>query len=181
MAMPIMMAKISQRAPALDPVPLWESMPTALEAAGNSRSFTPESAAYVATWLTAKWAAMGEFTPVQKDYSLMVDFIPAKSTLIAFRYIKTGTADSVEPNLNRSIEQFLGYLVASPIQTAKAKAQGMTSLKKLAEAIDREYGWSVEAEPGKAQEIAASLAQSDARLARFLFNPTLYSFIPKDK
>jgi hypothetical protein len=182
MAAPIVMAKISQRATEMDPVPLWESMPTALEAGGDSRSFTPESAAYVATWLSAKWAAMGELTPVKKSYSLMVDFIPAKSTLIAFRYIKPmNNMESVELNLNKAISQFLAYLVLSPLPPSKEKALTISSLKRLAEAVDREYGWSVEAEPGKAQDVAESLARSDERLARFLFNPTLYPFLAKSK
>ena len=47
-------------------------------------------------------------------------------------------------------------------------------MKTVAEALDREYGWFVEAEPGKAQEIVEELMRRDGRLARLLFNPKIY-------
>ena len=177
MAVPILMAQISKRAPALDPVPLWQVMPAAIESAGNSRSFTEESAAYVANWIVAKWSVMGELTPAKNGVSLMVDFIPAKSNLVAFRYTKTGSLDSVGPNLRIACEQFLRYLVAKPLEARSEKLQNLTSLRKLAETLDREYGWSVETEPGKAQEAVSSLVRTDERLAHFLFSPTLYSVL----
>jgi hypothetical protein len=55
----------------------------------------------------------------------------------------------------------------------------MISMKPLAEALDREYGWFVDAEPGKAQEIVADLALKDDRLARLLFNPSVYPVLTK--
>jgi hypothetical protein len=175
LAIPIMMAKISERASALEPVPLWEVMQTAIEAAGNSRSFTDESAANVASWVAAKWSVIGELTSTGKSVSLTVDFIPAKSNLVAYRYMKTGNLDSVGPNLRVAFEQFLRYLAAKPLDARSEKLQNLTSFRKLAETLDREYGWHVAAQPGKAHEMVSSMARSDERLARFLFSPTLYS------
>ena len=47
-------------------------------------------------------------------------------------------------------------------------------IDRWAEALDREYGWFVDADPGKAQETVSELAHSDERLAQSLFSPALY-------
>ena len=90
LAAPIMMAKVSERARDIEITPLWETMPVALEAAGASRTFTKDSSASAASWLGAKWSAMGEFSPAKHGLLMIVDFIPAKSTDVAFRYQKSG-------------------------------------------------------------------------------------------
>jgi len=175
LAAPILMAKTGGKSESLDLIPLWETMPYARDNAGTSRSFTPETAANVATWLSAKWSAMGEMkmTPAKNEVSMVVDFIPSRSNQVAFRYLKKDKIDSLGDGFNDAYIQFLRYLVTKPLAPSK-KSDTLTSVKSLAEAIDREYGWFVEADPGKAQDVVNSLIQTDERLARFLFSPTLY-------
>jgi hypothetical protein len=182
MASPILMAKVAEQAPDLVVVPLWEAMPTAIQSAGASRIFTQEEAASVANWLSARWSIMGAVFPAKTGLSLMVDFIPAKTTQIPFRYIKTGEIDSLEPDFHAAFRQFLRYLVARPLEPVKKEDEpSATALKNLAEALDREYGWFVSAEPGKAGEAVANLVSSDKQLARLLFNPSLYPELAKTK
>ena len=175
LAAPIMMAKAGEQVQGLEVVPLWEAMPFARDSAGTTRTFTPDASANVASWVSAKWSVLGELSPAKKGVSMIVDFIPARSNQIAFRYLRTGTIDSVGEGFPESYSQFLQYLVVKPLprQTQKHE-QTMTSMKSLAEAIDREYGWFVEAEPGKAQDLVAELLNKDAGLARFLFSPNVY-------
>ncbi len=206
LAAPILMAKASEQAPDLVVVPFWEAMPTIIQSGGASRTFTQETAASVAAWLTAKWATFGDISPVKPravkprtsktDISetgvqytptpktsmyMMVDFIPSKSNQVPFRYQKTGAIDSLGSGFPEAFKQFLRYLVARPLQPAKADLPSMTSMKSLAEALDREYGWFMDADPGKAQEVVADLARTDERLARILFNPSLYPVLGQNK
>ena len=203
LAAPILMAKVSEQAPDLVVIPFWEAMPTIIQSGGASRSFTQETAASVAAWLTAKWASLGDISPVKAraakprtskaDTSdggvtytpppktgglyMMVDFIPSKSNLVPFRYQKTGSIDALGSSFHEAYRQLLRYLVARPLQPAKSNLPSMTSMKTLAEALDREYGWFVDADPGKAQEVVADLARTDERLARLLFNPSVYPIL----
>jgi hypothetical protein len=181
MAAPVLMAKVSALSQDIEVVPLWQSMPAAVEAAGASRSFTAESAATIAGYMTAKWSTLGEFSPAKNGISMMIDFIPAKSSLVPFRYMKSGRLDSVGSTFPEALNQFLSYLVARPIESTRKSQQSLSSLQSLAEALDREYGWFVDAEPGKAQEAVSSLAKSDQRLARSLFNPNLYPALAEAK
>jgi hypothetical protein len=112
---------------------------------------------------------------------MMVDFIPAKSNQVPFRYQKNTSIDSLGSGFPEAFRQFLRYLVARPLQPAKGSLPNMTSMKTLAEALDREYGWFVDAEPGKAQDVVADLARSDESLARLLFNPSLYPVLGQTK
>jgi cell division protein FtsN len=169
-----MMAKVSESAPDLEAVPLWEAMPIAVEAAGNSRDITAEVAAYIASRLTAKWASHGELSPAKGGVQMMVDFIPAKTTLVPFRYEKQASIESLGGSFNEAFEQFLRYLVARPMPRSDNPPPKANSMKVVAEALDREYGWFVAAEPGKADKVVASLVRADGRLARLLFNPSLY-------
>jgi hypothetical protein len=181
MAMPIMMAKITQRSQRLELAPLWETMQFTLESVGNSRLVTEDSAAYVANWLSAKWSSMGELSQDNKNkVSLMIDFIPSRETNIPFRYVKTVKMDTIDRNVRKSFEQFLNYISSRPMERSKISQTSLASLRQLAEALDREYGWSVPAEPGEAQEIVANLAQSDIRLARHLFNPAVYPILKEE-
>jgi len=175
MAAPILMAMTGQKEKGLEILPLWQTMPTALTAAGSSRTFTEESASTVAAWSSAKWSVMGEFTPAKNGVSMMLDFIPARINQVPFRFLKAGKLDEIGNSFYEAYLQFLRYLVSRPpIQQVPSKDTTMTSVKDLAQALDREYGWSVEAEPGKAQEAVARLMQSDENLARMLFSPSLY-------
>jgi len=181
LAAPILMAKAGEHVEGIELVPFWQSMPTALNLAGTSRTFTPESAANIAAWLSAKWSVLGELTPEKNGVSMVVDFIPSRSALIPFRYSKTGRLDFVGAGFNDAYSQFLRYLTAKPLEPSRGKEETMTSIKDLAEAFDREYGWFVEAQPGKAQEAIARLAGSDDTLARSLFSPALYPSLAQKK
>jgi hypothetical protein len=181
LAAPAMMAIVSERARDLDVVPLWQSMPIAVEAAGASRTFTAETAANVGSWFSAKWAAMGEFTPAGTKVSMVIDLIPSASTLVPFRYIKAGRIDPVGSTFPSAFTQFLHYLALRPLLPATKKEQSLSSLRNLAETLDLEYGWFVDAQPGKAQQAVSELADSDMRLARLLFSPTLYPLLTPPK
>lgn len=177
LASPIMMAMTSEYALDLEVIPLWESMPIAKEAAGASRTFTQQSAENVAQWLSVKWAIVGELTPAESRISAIVDFIPASSNSVPFRFMKTGRANKIGASFDQAFQQFLHYLLARPLERNRNERPEMDSQRSLAEAIDREYGWFVNEEPGKAQEIVAKLLKSDLRLARFLFNPSIYPIL----
>jgi hypothetical protein len=174
LAAPILMAEEGEKAEGLEIIPLWETMPVALNIAGASRSFTQDSAATVASWLTAKWSTLGEISPTKTGISMIVDFIPARSNQVPFRYSKSGKPDTVGAGFEDAYRQFLRYLVAKPFPRTRTEELTMTKAKDLAEALDREYGWFVDAEPGKAQEAVSRLMNSDEHLAKSLFSPTLY-------
>jgi hypothetical protein len=183
LAGPILIARVSALSQDLDVVPLWQSMPATMEAAGASRVLTEESAATVASYMSAKWSTLGEFSPAPRSgkISMIIDFIPAKPSQVPFRYMKSDRLDAVESSVPEALNQFLGYLVAKPLDSTKKLPRSFTSLQGLAEALNREYGWFVDAEPGKAQEVVSNLAQSDALLARALFNPSLYPALAEAK
>jgi hypothetical protein len=181
MAGPIMMAKISEYAMDIEVIPLWQSMPASLEAGGASRSFTAESAAYIASFLAVDWSAMGEISPSKSGVSIMIDFIPPRSLQVPFRFKKSGKIDDVGSQLPAALNQFFYYLGARPLAPIDKKLPTMTEMKSLAEVLDREYGWFVEANPGKANEVVADLARTDVRLARMLFNPALYPALAPTK
>jgi hypothetical protein len=181
MAAPVLLAKASRQNPDLTLVPLWESMPPALESAGASRTFTPESAVSAANWLAADWAIQGEITPVKSGVSMSIEFLPAKSNQIPFRYIKTMKLEMLEPCFYDAFRQFLRYLMVKLPEKQVTSDQKFTLQKPLGEALDREYGWYVEANPGKAQDEVADLLILDDRLARFLFNPSIYPALAEKK
>ncbi len=175
LAAPVLLAQVCKRAPDLEAVPFWESMPVAIDNAGTSRIFTDESAESAASWLSAEWGIMGEISPARKNrVAFIVDFIPVRSKQVPFRYMKTGRMDSVADGFPTAFTQFLRYLAGRPLEKKKGGYPQMSSMKALAEALDREYGWFVEAESGKAQEIVEELMRTNEDLARFLFNPNIY-------
>jgi hypothetical protein len=178
MAMPIMMARIVKGSQGLDLVPFWESMQYTLESVQNSRTITEKDAAYVANWVNAKWAAMGELSQKDKDrLNLLIDYIPPQEVSVPFRYVKKVKMEAIDVDVRRAFKQFLHYISASPLESAEKKTTNLTSLRQLAEALDTEYGWTVPADPGKARDIVANLAQSDRELARYLFNPSVYPIL----
>ncbi|MBN2241832.1 MAG: hypothetical protein JW793_04010 [Acidobacteria bacterium] len=178
MAMPVMMAKISEKANGMDPAPLWEGIRFAIESTGSSRTITQESAAYVANWVNSRWSVTGSLSREKKDkIILLVDFIPNQEEDIPFRYIKTIKMDAVDYNVRKAFRQFLNYVSARPMDPEGDGKTSLASLRQLAEALNREYGWTVPADPGKAEAIVSNLAQSDLRLARLLFNPATYPIL----
>jgi hypothetical protein len=181
MAGPILMAKASENAPDLVVIPLWQTMRTAIASAGASRSFDEDSAASTANWLGAKWSILGSIKPNKTRASLMIDFIPGKSNQVAFRYIKTTDMNSFRQAFHEATRQFLRYLSAKLPEPMKGNQLDLNSIKDLAQALDREYGWFEDADPGKAQEIVAGLARSDERLAQLLFDPALYPVLAQKK
>ena len=172
LAAPILLAKTAEQAKNLEIISFPETMPIALNNAGTTRTLTADSATNIANWLSAKWSVMGELIPGKNGVTITIDFIPASNNLIPFRYQKTGKLESLE--FYDAYNQFLRYLVAKPLGTNRSNAANMAAMKSVAEALDREYGWFVEAEPGKAQEVINGLAHSDEPLARLIFSPSLY-------
>jgi hypothetical protein len=196
MVAPILIAKTSRQAQGLELIPFWQSMPVAIEKAGRSRSLTSAAVSEASVWLSAKWTIYGEFAPpsmkrgskknakrsasaiekydpAKNGIYMIIDFMPNKDNIIPFRYMKSGRMDWVESGVHQSLEQFLRYLSGHPLEPERG-LRDLTVYRNLAEALDREYGWFVDAEPGKAKEAVANLIQTDPQLARFLFNPTLY-------
>jgi hypothetical protein len=181
LAAPVLLAKEIEKTQDLVLIPLWQTMPTAIATAGASRTFNDESAASTAIWLGAKWSILGRIAPVKKRISLTIDFIPDRRNQSAFRSLKDRRLQLLGPVFHEAIRQFLRYLTARPIERAKGNEPGLDSVKDIAEALDREYGWSVDADPGKAEKVVARLAQTDEALARLLFNPSLYPVLAQSK
>lgn len=182
LAAPVLLSQICERAPDLVAVPFWESMPVAIDSAGASRIFTDASAESATSWLSAEWGTMGEVSPARKDrIFFIVDFIPVRSKQIPFRYMKTGRPDTISDGLPKAFTQFLRYLTARPLEKTRDDNPKMSSMKEVAEALDLEYGWFVEAQPGKAQKIIERLMREDNEdLARFLFSPKTYPQLKTD-
>lgn len=176
LAAPIMLAKAGEGAPDLEIVPLWESMPIVVQAMGASRSIGPDQASYIAGLLTAKWAATGEFSISKNSFTVLIDFMPSKETLIPFRYEKQTDIKSLQANAREALAQFVSYQVVRPTP-AEVSADDITSLREVAQALDLEYGWFTPAVPGKSEKAVMDLAKTDSRLAQVLFNPNLYPAI----
>jgi hypothetical protein len=134
---------------------------------------TTETAAYVASRLSARWATQGEVGPDESGVSMLIDFVPSKATVVAFRYEKKGQLQSTGNHVREACQQFLRYLVARPLDE-NARMPEPAAVRQVAEAIDREYGWFVPAEPGKSGSVVSTLGQTDKQLAGLLFNPNLY-------
>jgi cell division protein FtsN len=128
----------------------------------------------VASRVAAKWATDGELSPGKNGVDLLLDFIPAKSTMVAYRYQKEVRIDALGNNFLEAFNQFLRYLVSPPMAKMDSGAGDANAVKAVAEALDREYGWYVTAEPGKSENVVADLVRTDIKLARLLFNPNLY-------
>ena len=173
LATTVLMAKHSEDAQDLEVLPFWETLPIALETLGASRAISGETPAYVASRLNAKWATQVDLTPSKNGVSLLVDFMPVKSSMIAYRYEKQTSIDSLHAALREAMEQFLRYLQVRPLaKSGKGiKLVDARELRAISEALDREYGWFSQADPGKAEKTFAGLARTDNRLARLLFRP----------
>jgi hypothetical protein len=179
MIVPVLMAEASVTSPDLEVVPLWESMPVASDVVGPSRAITAEMAAVIAARLLAKWVIIGELSSDRNGVFLTEDFMPAKANRIPFRYEKRCSVNALQENLSKAVSQFLRYVAARPLTRGKGPAFDAKVLREIAEALDREYGWFADAEPGKAERIVRILSQPDDRLARMLFSPALYAGIDR--
>ncbi len=179
MGAPALIAKASRNTPSMIVVPFWEAMPSAIASAGAARSFNDESAAAMANWVGAKWAIMGEISRTKSSYSVNVDFIPAKSMDVPFRYINTRSLDSMGTAFQTAIRQWIRYASAKSAPRTRQKEPGLNKMRSIAEALDREYGWFETANPGNAQDIVNKLSPSDKDWASLLFNPTMYPELAK--
>ncbi len=173
------MADIATAAPDLEIVPVWESIPAALQSLGNSRTVTTDIAELVATRLSARWASQGDVIKKDKTLIVRVDFIPSRSSLVPFRYERTVTPDELHARFQEAMDQFLRYLIVRPLELDKLQPLDEKKLKEIAEALDVEYGWFASAKPGSSGKVVAELAQTRPALARVLFSPTLYPVLAK--
>ena len=175
LAVPVMMARLGTAHSDLELVPLWQTMPIAVESAGPSRTITPEVAAYVASRVGARWATNGELSPAKGGIDLLIDFIPTKSWPYPFRFHRGTSVSSLEPSLQQAYNGFLEYLTTKePSGKSSGGSLDGELLKAVAAALDKEYGWYEPAQPGRSENVVARLALADRALARMLFNPTLY-------
>jgi hypothetical protein len=169
-----MMAEIALASPDLEAVPLWESVPVALQSLENSRTVTMDLAELVATRLTARWATQADLVVANKTIRLRIDFIPAQSNMIPFRYEKLTTTEALDGHFREAFEQFLRYLTTDPQPRRQGPGIGAGSIRDLGVALDEEYGWYVPAKPGDAAKLVENLSRTAPGLARVLFNPSLY-------
>jgi hypothetical protein len=176
MAGSVLATRLILAAPDLEPVPLWESMPVALEAVGGGQSITAQMAAYIASRTTARWAVQGDLLPDKRGMKLRLDFIPARASDVAFRYEGAFSPNELARDTREAFEEFLRYLIARPFPK-KDNPGEWDGLSEIAEALELEYGWNESAQPGKAQQVVAALVSSHKELVRILFNPAVYPAI----
>jgi hypothetical protein len=169
-----MMAQVVLSSPDLEAVPLWESVPVALQSLGNSRTVTLDLAELVATRLTARWATQADLFMDNKTPRLRIDFIPADTNLVPFRYEKPAPTNLLEERLREAFEQFLRYLNGGPLPRRESQEMDAAAMKEVGAALDEEYGWFVPAKPGAAARLVESLSKSAPAVAKVLFSPTLY-------
>jgi hypothetical protein len=170
----IMMDEAAHAASDLEPIPLWESMPVTTQALGNSRTITADMASQIATRLAAKWATAGDLLTANNNVTLRLDFIPAQTTVVPFRYEKPISGDVLADRITESFDQFLRYLIVRPLAIDSIRPIEVKTLKEVAEALDVEYGWFTTAKPGVAGKSVEALQKEAPGLARLLFSPTLY-------
>jgi hypothetical protein len=179
LATTVMMADASMAAPDLEPVPVWESVPAALQSLGNARTVTVDLAALVAARLSARWSVQGDVSVAANGFAMRMDFIPAKPSLVPFRYEKLITIDGLDTRFEEAFDQFLRYLIVRPLAAAKMVPLDAKRLREVSEALDLEYGWFVTAKPGAGSKVVEDLAHSNPGLARLLFSPTMYPVLGK--
>ena len=175
----VLMEQEAMAAPDLEPVPIWESFQAARQSLGDSRTVTTDIAELTAARLSARWTTQGDLLTANNAITLRLDFIPAKPSLVPFRYEKQVSLDELAPHFQEAYDQFLRYLIVRPLDAGKLHQLDAKRLKELAEAIDVEYGWWATAKPGAAGKLVDDLAQSNPGLARLLFSPTLYPALSK--
>jgi cell division protein FtsN len=178
LAVPVLMTKLATLSPDLEPVPLWQLLPVAVENAGATRTINPELTSYMASRMGAWWGTMAEITPSKNGFTLVVDFVPVRASDYAFRFQKDTSANSLESNLRDALEEFLHYRLPEPAMSkASSGAMDTGLLRQVAEVLDSDYGWFVQPSPGKGEAVAASLAGVDKKLAPLVLSPTLYPVV----
>ena len=182
MAAPALLAKASRRLPDIEVVPFWEMMPVAISVAGASRSFTDENAESLANWLSAQWAVMGEIRRIgtSSNYTVVVDFIPAKTTLIPYRHIKKRRMENIGTAFYAGLRQWMRYVTTRQIPLQQVRESGLQSMRHVGEALDKEYGWLVSAEPGAAQPLIDEFIENGDEWTKLLFSPTMYPQLHKE-
>ena len=175
----VQMMETALTAPDLEPVPLWESLPAALQSLGTSRTITDDIAEFTTTRLAARWGVKGDFLTAGNVTTLRLDFIPSKPTLVPFRYEKQAAAGDLQARIAESYVQFLRYLVLRPMPANSVQPLEGARLLEIARALDSEYGWFVAPKPGSSGKVVEDLAGSHINLARMLFNPALYPILGK--
>jgi hypothetical protein len=180
MAAPALLVKTSRRLPDIDVVPFWEVMPAAIQAAGASRSFTDESASAIANWVSAQWAVMGEIRRTgSSSYTVVVDFIPGDPAKVPFRHIRTRRMETVGTTFYLGLRQWLRYVTSRPIPLLSVREPGLQRMQQIGEALDKEYGWLVTAEPGTSQSFINELVLDGEDWVRLVFSPTMYPSLAK--
>ncbi len=158
----------------LELIPLWESMPAVLQVVGNSRTISTDNAVEIATRLSAKWIADGNFLSNKGALTYRLDFMPSQTTLIPFRYEKPTSPGELPDQMSEAYDQFLRYLIVRPLVLERIRPIETKQLREIAEALDAEYGWFVTARPGQAGKVVEDLEHLIPGFARSLFSPTLY-------
>jgi hypothetical protein len=167
-------------APDLEPAPLWESIPAALQSLGNSRTVAREVSEMTGARLSAKWTTKGEVRSEKDGTIIRLDFTPSNPSIIPFRYERPLVLDRIGIQFLDAFDQFLHYLIVRPIQQDKIAAWDPKRLRAIAEAVDLEYGWfTTSAKPGAAGAVVDDLARTDLPLAKLLFSATLYPALAK--
>jgi cell division protein FtsN len=178
LAVPVLLTKLATLSPDLEPVPLWQLLPVAAENAGASRTINPELTSYMASRMGGWWGTMAEITPSKNGFTLVIDFVPVRTSDYAFRFQKDTSANSLESDLRAALEEFLHYRLPEPAMSRSSSgAMDMGLVRQVAEVLDNDYGWFVQPSPGKGEAVAASLAGADKQLAPLVLSPTLYPVV----
>jgi hypothetical protein len=172
-------ADVALAAPDVELVPIWESIPAALQSLGNSRTVTTDIAELVATRLSARWATEGDIIKSAKGLTVRVDFIPSRPNLVPFRYEKAFEPEELPDRFQEAMDQFLRYLIVRPLDLEKLEPMDPKMLREIAGALDAEYGWFGPAKPGSSGKVVEELARTRPALAKLLFSPTLYPILAK--
>ena len=181
MAAPALLVKASRRFPDIEIVPFWEVMPAAISVGGAARSFTDESASSLATWVSAQWAVMGEIhrTGSSSSFTVVVDFIPISSNKVPFRHIRTRRMENIGTSFYTGLRQWLMYATNRQIPLLQVREPGLQAMRTLGEALDKEYGWLMTAEPGAAQSLVDEMTQDNEDWVKLLFSSTMYPSLEK--
>src|SRR5262249_5960246 len=95
-----LMATETDQANAPDVMPLWEPLPVAVETLGTSRALPPEISAVIAVRLNVRWVTQTDLAPGPNGLELRIEFIPAKATMIPFRYDSSTQIESLSSHIH---------------------------------------------------------------------------------
>ena len=171
--------EVAATVPDLEPVPLWESLPAALQSLGVSCTTVAEVSEFIAARLSARWATDGRIIPAKDEYTFRIDFVPARPSQVPFRFETVSSIEAMDLRFQEAFEQLARYLNVRPPEKEKAPLLDINRLREIAQALNVEYGWFSEAKPGSAGKLVEALAAGNRDLARLLFNPSLYPILEK--